>query len=62
MKSLKKFLLRHVVIPIMVAIEVVSVSDLYPICKDSFLRLLLLYFGVYATYDAYRVIKNYTEY
>lgn len=62
MKNLKKSLLRYVVIPIMVAIEVISVSDLYPICKDSFLRLLLLYFGVYATYDAYRVIKNYTEY
>lgn len=62
MKGMKEFLLRFVVVPFIVVAEVIGVSELYPVCKDSFWKLLLLYFGVYATYDAYRVIKNYTEY
>lgn len=51
--------LNYVVIPIIVAIEVVGVSKLHPICKDSFWKLILLYLGVYLTYEIYRLIKNY---
>lgn len=54
-----KIFLNYVVIPILVAIEVMGVSELYPLCKDSIWKLFLLYFGVYATYDIYRAIKNY---
>ena len=45
-----KIFLNYIVIPIMVVIEVVGVSELYPI--------ILLYLGVYITYDIYRGIKN----
>ena len=48
-----KIFLNYIVIPIMVVIEVVGVSELYPICKDSIWKLLLLYLGVYMTYDIY---------
>ena len=54
-----KIFLNYVVIPIIVAIEVIGVSELYPLCEDSIWKLFLLYFGVYCTYDIYRVIKNY---
>lgn len=54
-----KIFLSYIVIPIIVVIEVIGVSKLYPICEDSIWKLLLLYFGVYCTYDIYRVIKNY---
>lgn len=54
-----KIFLSYIVIPIIVVIEVIGVSKLYPICEDSIWKLLLLYFGVYYTYDIYRVIKNY---
>ena len=53
-----KIFLNYIVIPIMVVIEVVGVSELYPICKDSIWKLILLYLGVYITYDIYRGIKN----
>ena len=53
-----KWFLNYIVIPIIVAIEVIGVSELYPICEDSIWKLLLLYFGVYCTYDIYRIIKN----
>lgn len=53
-----KWFLNYIIIPIIVAIEVVGVSELYPICKDSIWKLLLLYFGVYFTYEIYRIIKN----
>ena len=53
-----KIFLNYIVIPIMVVIEVVGVSELYPICKDSIWKLILLYLGVYMTYDIYRGIKN----
>lgn len=54
-----KIFLNYIVIPIIVAIEVIGVSELYPLCKDSIWKLLILYFGVYATYEIYRLIKNY---
>jgi hypothetical protein len=54
-----KIFLNYIVIPIIVAIEVIGVSELYPLCKDSIWKLLILYFGVYATYEIYRSIKNY---
>ena len=54
-----KAFLNYVVIPIIVAIEVMGVSELYPLCKDSFWKLFILYFGVYFTYEIYRSIKNY---
>jgi uncharacterized protein YqhQ len=53
-----KWFLKIIVIPIMVAIEVVGVSELYPICENSIWKLILLYLGVYITYEVYRVITN----
>ena len=53
--------LKYLIIPIIVVIEVMGVGNLYPLCKNSFWSLLLLYFGVYATYDIYRWIKNYCD-
>jgi uncharacterized protein YqhQ len=54
-----KIFLNYIIIPIIVAIEVIGVSELYPLCEDSIWKLLLLYFGVYFTYEIYRIIKNY---
>lgn len=54
-----KIFLNYIIIPIIVAIEVIRVSELYPLCEDSIWKLLILYFGVYATYEIYRSIKNY---
>ena len=54
-----KIFLNYVVIPIIVAIEVIGVSELFPLCKNSIWGLFLLYFGVYATYEIYSLIKNY---
>ena len=53
-----KFFLNYIVIPIIVAIEVIGVSKLYPLCEDSIWKLLFLYIGVYFTYEIYRVIRN----
>jgi hypothetical protein len=53
-----KTFLNFIVIPIMVVIEVIGVSELYPLCKDSIWKLILLYFGVYFTYEIYRIVKN----
>ena len=53
-----KIFLNYIVIPIMVAIELIGVSRLYPICENSIWKLILLYLGVYITYDIYRGIKN----
>ena len=53
-----KIFLNFIVIPIMIAIEVVGVSKLYPHCEDSFWKMLILLLGVYFTYDTYRIIKN----
>jgi hypothetical protein len=54
-----KIFLNYIIIPIIVAIEVIGVSELYPLCEDSPWKLLLLYIGVYITYEIYRIIKNY---
>ena len=54
-----KWFLNYIVIPIIVVIEVIGVSKSYPICENSIWKLILLYFGVYVTYDIYRIIKNY---
>ena len=54
---MKKFL-NYIIIPLMVAIEVVGVSKLYPVCRNSIWKLTLLYLGVYITYEIYRGIKN----
>lgn len=54
-----KIFLGYIVIPTMVAIEVIGVSKLYPICKDSIWKLFILYLGVYFTYEIYRLIRNY---
>lgn len=56
---MKKIFLNYIVIPIIVMAEVMGVSELYPLCKDSLWKLFLLYFGVYFTYEIYRIIKNY---
>jgi hypothetical protein len=56
---MKKLFLLYFVIPIIVAVEVIGVSELYPLCKDSIWKLFILYFGVYLTYEIYRVIKDY---
>ena len=57
-----KIFLNYIIIPIIVAIEVIGVSELYPLCEDSIWKLILLYFGVYFTYEIYRIIKNYYYY
>lgn len=54
-----KQLWLYIIIPIMVMVEVIGVSELYPLCKDSIWKLFILYFGVYFTYEIYRAIKNY---
>ena len=54
-----KIFLNYIVIPTIVVIEVIGVSKLYPICENSIWKLILLYFGVYVTYEIYRIIKNY---
>ena len=54
-----KIFLNYFVIPIIVAAEVIGVSELYPLCKDSLWKLFFLYLGVYFTYDIYGIIKNY---
>ena len=54
-----KIFLNYIVIPILVAIEVIGVSELYPLCEDSIWKLFILYFGVYLTYEIYRAIKDY---
>ena len=54
-----KIFLNYIIIPIIVTIEVIGVSELYPICKNSIWKLMFLYLGVYVTYEIYRVIKNY---
>lgn len=54
-----KVFLNYIIIPIIVVIEVIGVSELYPLCKDSLWKLLLLYSGVYITYEIYRIIRNY---
>ena len=56
---MKKIFLHYIIIPIIVAIEVVGVSKLYPLCEDSLWKLILLYLGVYITYEIYRSIENY---
>ena len=53
-----KWFLKFIVIPIIVAMEVVGVSKLYPICENSIWKLMLLYLGVYITYEIYRGITN----
>lgn len=54
-----KIFLNYIIIPIIVAIEVIGVSKLYPICENSLWKLTLLYLGVYVTHDIYRIIRNY---
>lgn len=53
-----KIFLNYVVIPIIVAAEVIGVSKLYPLCEGSIWKLMLLYLGVYITYEIYRGITN----
>ena len=53
-----KIFLNYIVIPIIVALEVVEVSKLYPLCEGSLWKLMLLYLGVYITYEIYRGITN----
>ena len=53
-----KIFLNYIIIPIIVVVEVIGVSELYPLCEDSIWKLILLYFGVYVTYEIYRSIKN----
>lgn len=54
-----KIFLNYIAISIIVVTEVIGVSELFPLCKDSIWKLILFYFGVYCTYDIYRVIRNY---
>ena len=54
-------ILKYLIIPVLVAFEVVGVAKLYPYCEHSFYNLILLYMGVYITYDLYRWIMNYCD-
>ena len=54
-----KIFFEFVVLPIIVALEVIGVSRLYPVCENSFWKLIILYTGVYTTYELYRLIVNY---
>ena len=58
---MRRLFLLYFVIPMMLVIEVKGVSALYPIWKDSFLKMIFLFIGVYATYDIYRYIKNWCD-
>jgi hypothetical protein len=58
---MKKLFLLYIVIPMMLVIEVKGVSALYPIWKESLLKMILLFTCVYATYDIYRYIKNWCD-
>lgn len=53
-----KWFLNYIVVPVMVAIEVIGVSEFYPLCKDSLWKLILLYIGLYIIHEIYRGIKN----
>jgi hypothetical protein len=55
---MKEFL-NYIILPCIVIVEVIGVSELYPLCEGSVWKLALLYLGVYCTYDLYRIIKNY---
>ncbi len=55
---MKEFL-NYVVLPIIVVIEVTGIAELYPVCKDSIWKLVILYAGVYFVHEIYRAIKNY---
>ena len=53
-----KIFLNFIVIPIMIAVEVVGISKFYPRCEDSFWKMFILYLGVYFAHDIYKIIKN----
>ena len=55
---MKEFL-NYIILPIIVVIEVIGISKLYPICEDSIWKLVILYIGVYFVHEIYRAIKNY---
>lgn len=59
--SLLKIVLYYLINPLIIAIEVVGVLTLHPYCEGSFWKLLLLYIGVFVTYDLYSWIKNYCD-
>jgi len=54
-----KIFFRFIGLPTIVALEVIGVSKLYPVCENSFWKLSILYLGVYTTYELYRLIVNY---
>ena len=54
-----KLFLNQIIIPIIIAIEVIGVYKLYPLCENSIWKLFLLYIGLYITYELYKEIKNY---
>ena len=55
---MKEFL-NYIVLPIIVVVEVIGISKLYPICENSIWKLFILYTGVYFVHEIYRAIKNY---
>ena len=52
-------LLRYLIIPLIVAFEVAGICYFYPICKDSFFKLVLFFIGVFTIHEIYRLLVNY---
>ena len=55
------FILKYLVIPILVALEIIGIAYYYPIYKDTFWKSLILVIIVFAMHDVYRHIMNYCE-
>ena len=56
-----KLILKYLIIPLMVGLEVSGISYYYPICKDTFWKLVVLLIIVFAIHELYRFIINYCE-
>ena len=52
-------LLKYLVIPIIVGLEVIGIAHFYPIYKDSFWKSLLFFIVVFTIHEIYRLLVNY---
>lgn len=56
-----KIILKYLIIPILIGLEILGVSYYYPIYKDTFWKSLILIIIVFVIHDIYRYILNYCE-
>lgn len=56
-----RLILKYLINPVLVGLEVVGISHYYPIYKDNFWKSLILFIIVFAIHDTYRHILNYCE-